>query len=336
MGVEIVGSTGEKISSRLDYYGVDFCQELRDRGFTISVPSSNHKMTALVAFNHSPEALQRATANSVPISARVLIAEEPPPVRPDQYQKAAFNNYGHVICTSKFLASLFVGVNTSVVRIADWPSLQPMPSLDEYRARENSACLVQANKFSCVTGENYTLRRSLIALAQKKKIPIAVYGEGWNQGWKLDWWQFRWALSNARRSRALTFSSFAKLGIKVRDFRGSLDSKQDAFDSHRISLVIENFNGYASEKILDSLAGGILTLYVGTDLEQYGFPDNIAVLAKPDAKDLAATLDYLLSIPVEVQYRLLREQHGLSSILMSRDASTVHQRLAAQVAQVLT
>jgi len=323
------------IYSRRDYFNVDFCEELRARGVTVSKGDLGVRITGLVAFNHSAQALAKAIDEAVPVSQRILIVEEPPPVRPDQYRSEIYGNYGHVVCTSNFLASQFIGVDTSVVRIADMPKIRTLPSLEEYRARENSACIIQANKFSCVPHERYTLRRSAISFAQKRSIPIAVYGKGWNQGFERDWWQFRWALSNARRNRSVSPKSFVRLGLKVRDYRGTLESKWDALDSHRLSLVIENFSEYTSEKVLDSVAGGTLTLYIGPDLAECGLPSPMVEYADPHAKRLVSKVGHLLSLPAERQYELLSRQHTLATVVMDQFRLSVHQRLATLVSEIL-
>jgi len=296
-------------------------------GIQCAADDEDRTIQGLVSFNHSGASLARALRDGVPQNRRILIAEEPPPVRPDQYHADVYASYGLVVATSQDLAERIDHPNVQVLQIADFPDELLLDDEASFIKREPGAVLIQANKFSCVPGELYSLRRSVIAGAQFRKIPLDVFGAEWNQGLRRDYARMRWAASNAGQSGGVSLTSLRWPGLPVARHRGSVMSKSETLKAYRVSLVIENFRDYMSEKLLDS-AGQAITVYVGPDLTQYQLSPHICISVAARSRDILGRVKDILDLPGHQQYEIYREQAlAARKDQVVQATSSVHRRL---------
>ena len=334
MKVKVFGSSGETVISRIDSTGTDLCKILKDLGFDIASASEAESYGAMLAFNHSSTGSAEADRLGVPRRRRILIAEEPPAVRPDQYARETFSRYGSVIASSRKLAGLFGDRDAGFLMLADMGDRVPLETLDTFRRRDNSAGFVQANKYSFVPGEQYTLRRRCLVKCQEMDIDVVVYGAGWNRGLKADWPQIRWALSNASAWTFPSLGAFRSLSPSIGNYRGIVEDKLTSLRDNRVALVIENDNRYASEKLLDAV-GNAITVYIGTDVSQYGISRDAVVQVRPKVSLITETIRQLLSLSVESQHDLYVEQHRAALSQSTQIIEGVHQRIAREVHALL-
>lgn len=334
MSVIVSGESGEVLASRLDVAGVDLLKILEASGVQCAQSPKEARVDGLISFNHSPTNLEIAKHRAVPLSRRILIAEEPPPVRPDQYLPGVYNQYGLVIASSRELADSFYHPNVTALRIADFPKPPMLESRHSWSSRINAGVLVQANKFSCVKGENYSLRRGVLAKVRARKVPLYVYGTGWNESWDQTYAKVRWAASNARKSGVFSIRSLKHVRVRVPNKMGVAPDKQRTLQHFRVAVVIENFSGYMSEKLLDS-AGYALTLYVGPEVSQYGFNEQMFMPVRPGTSHVASALAGLLTLPTDEQYDLYRKQFEASQQSRLKSGSSLHVRLGRVLARQL-
>jgi len=208
---------------------------------------------------------------NIPLSRRILLVFEPKSVDPFPFSAMAKEKYGSI-----FFASHSDG--TGYVNGFGFP-LDSYLMGDKYcltasSHRTKRIALVQANKFSSIDGEQYSLRRSLISALIKNSIPIDVYGQGWKDGLFSNYSK---AVS-AERNRYLAQQNFHENFLRSRGSWTNLSTrtflpgvpvrnKIELFEKYRYVISVENDRDWQSEKIFDPLAAGCVTFYVGPQSE---------------------------------------------------------------------
>jgi len=159
---------------------------------------------------------------------------------------------------------------------------EPEGSLRNNQKRSPKAVLVNANKFSWIRGENYSLRRAIVS----SDIPVDTYGANWQPSRK---WVLEKVLAELFRSLAspsqfgsLRQNAFSKAVIA----KGPCESKLDVLSDYKVNLVIENSMELITEKLSDAWYAGCIPVYVGPDLSQCGVPDELIVYAEPNLKSV--------------------------------------------------
>jgi hypothetical protein len=100
------------------------------------------KVDALIAHNHSPEALKEAY--QVPVDFKVLVLWEPWIVEKERYKKETLSQYGSV-----FAPSIEWAEQTNAISFK-WPQdvISDSFSFDGWNKCDNRIVIVQGNKFS--------------------------------------------------------------------------------------------------------------------------------------------------------------------------------------------
>ena len=243
----------------------------------------------LIAFDHYKWMEEILKNVSVPIKKRILIIQEPEVVLPRMYKTSILNLYGHIYAGSIDWADQLNATPFS------YPLDLSSNSQVDFEERSIETALIQTNKFSCVKGENYTLRRRVLSLANKKDFKIELYGSGWNAGKLVEFYYItRYFKSVIKDVNILNLvNPYKEVGQVFPFYMGKTADKIKTLNNVKRNIVIENSSSYISEKLFDSFRSGSVPFYVGPNLEKYGIPDTAVVKCEPSPSDI---LDKLLSI----------------------------------------
>lgn len=212
---------------------------------------------------------------------RILIKQEPPIVLPAH----RFENPG----------GLFTAVITrgSVTQTPIFATYQTWDTtyLSNY-LRKEKVVAITANKWSAVRGQLYVLRRQLYATDSR----IVLYGHGWKETKiKSAAMVAKESLIAIRNGMAPSYGGVSWLFQNPKDFQGSVADKAKVMSEYKVSLVIENWAGYMSEKLVDSILAGTIPVYVGPNPEQFGIPDDLFVWSSPKIESIQKAIDEALS-----------------------------------------
>lgn len=76
--------------------------------------------------------------------------------------------------------------------------------------------------------------------------------------------------------------AFGQLRLRPRSWLGAVEDKFTAFGLAPASIIVENSSDYISEKLIDAVCAGVVPIYVGPSLSEFGFPSDIAIECAAD------------------------------------------------------
>jgi len=142
-------------------------------------------------------------------------------------------------------------------------------SFFERAGRLDRLVAINANKYSFVPGELYSLRAS----AYSKISSLDLYGRGWDRSVGDNLLKLAKELQIAILGGSpVTFACVKNLYRPPKNFMGVSETKLETLSRYKYSLVIENSLEYMTEKLIDSLMAGAMPIYVGPDVEKLGIP----------------------------------------------------------------
>ena len=161
--------------------------------------------------------------------------------------------------------------------IFNWPQCEPrFKEIDreEWRKRISEPSIFQANKYSLIKGEKYSVRRRLL---KKHNEEIHVYGQDWNTPIRSAVNLTKGFIRAIRYFQSgVTFNQMP-IYIKSRNYHGYAMDKDTELSKYKFSIVIENSSDYVSEKIFEAIRNGCVVFYEGPNLDKYGIPSDIVV-----------------------------------------------------------
>jgi len=245
-----------------------------------------------ISFNHTKENLDKIISSGIPIRNRILIMLESKQILPEMHLEKVLKEYGHIFSPSKNWAN---GFNKIIFK---YPfCLSTTENTTALSERQFDLGIIQRNKFSCIKGELYTLRRSVI-----KKIGydnIVVRGEDWNKPLSAQFVHYlkilRYYLRRVSWSNIVFLPRYL---IKNKEFT-PVKNKQNFLSQVKVALVIENSADYVSEKIFDCFRAGTVPIYVGPLLADFGIPINTAIQCEPNIDSLLNTINKIKSFDLE-------------------------------------
>lgn len=237
---------------------------------------------ALVTLNDQPAARRLIKDLDIPASRAALVMLEPRVTAPSMYTAFVLEHYGHRFAPSPLWARQ-VGAEQFL-----WPQVVSTPPVSGVDW-EFAATMINAEKRSAISGSLYGLRREVIRACDSRRIPLAVFGPGWDSPPGRRLWQGVKAMARALRARQLphVVEALRSPAIQPTKYLGTIDDKASAFAVAPSAIIIENSRDYISEKLFDALSAGVAPIYVGPPLETFGIPANIAVECEPDASSIA-------------------------------------------------
>jgi len=242
---------------------------------------------AVVVLNDQPASRELLKRYSITPSRSVLVVLEPRVTAPTMYTKRCLARYGHRFAASPNWATLVGG--TSFLWPQELRTTKPIPT------NEFETTLINGEKRSAVKGSQYGLRRAAIAECSAIGVSAAVFGPGWAASAASRTKEAAKALAKAGLAGSLPDVPEALGGLSFRPARpmGTIEEKAAAFRVAPSSIVIENSADYVSEKLVDALCAGVVPIYVGPPLSQFGLPDSLALPAAATAADVVRTVQSL-------------------------------------------
>jgi hypothetical protein len=230
--------------------------------------------------------LSVAQARGIP---KVLIKQEPTVVQPQHGKGTTLKRFELVI--SRGRPNERPQFNT----YQEWDT-----SRIEHEVRIKRTVAISANKWSMIPGELYSLRRR----AYSEIEGVDVFGPGWNRSAAQDLTVIAKeaiiAVSNGY------FPSVRNLEWSLKqpkNYLGVAESKSRVLSSYEVSLVIENSEGYMSEKLIDCILSGTIPVYVGERADLFGIPENLTIQAEPTLESIRSSISRALKMDGR-QYRI--------------------------------
>lgn len=325
MKIRITGQSGEyHFPFETSGPWQEFKKEIVSQGHSIVADKSEMSIDALVSHRHSNVHLGEAKRNKIPISKRVLVIWEPFIVNNKNYSKRVLSQYGKVYAPSPIWASKVLGKSFA------WPqdAVIEIEDLEKWSLRESKFVVIQANKFSPVRGELYSLRRKVIAQLGPH---INLFGKDWNQGPVKDFWL--WSQSVLRSFPCqISLQSLVGIGKFQKSFQGVSENKAETLARYKFAIVIENSPDFVSEKLFDCISAGCLVLYVGPNLEAFNLPSSNLFLCGASVEELCDAATKIMSMSVSEQYAIAKSLNSsFSSISKDWENSIVLGKLARQI-----
>lgn len=267
--------------------------ELRDQLAKRSVRLDTYDIGDLAAadkvlhFNFDRNFIELCQSLYVPKNKMVLFAFEPKVVIPQQHNPQVWRQFDKVFTFNDGQVD-----NKTIFKLR-YPQEQKisdmLPAYDERKL----LVLINANKFSYIPNELYSLRRRAIRYFERNA-DFSLYGYGWHD-------RFR-ALSLANIAASITnrvpwkFAADVVSGLRsYKSYRGSVEDKYETMANFKYALCFENEKetpGYITEKIFDCFFAGTVPIYFGApNITQY-IPKE-AFIDLRDFRDLRTLLVYL-------------------------------------------
>lgn len=212
---------------------------------------------------------------------RVLVKQEPSVVLPDHRKPNPSNLFTLVITRGS------PSENPQFNTYQEWEFGEI-----ENHFRSKRTVAISGNKWSMVPGEYYSLRRQAYSEIEN----LDLFGTGWNTS-RNEWIGVLVKESVVAISHLVwpSFRNFRWAFKKPRSYLGKSASKVETLSSYHASLVIENSQGYMSEKLVDCILAGTIPVYVGESVHKYDIPENLVIQAKPTVESIRKSIGQALS-----------------------------------------
>jgi|688.fasta_scaffold411399_2 hypothetical protein len=175
--------------------------------------------------------------------------------------------------------------------ILEWP--QTWRQLEISKNRINSVVLVNADKWSFISGQYYWLR---IALATSNS-RVNVYGHGWDRSSAVRMAHRLFELCRTIAcGRIPNFKGLKFVFSRPRNYLGVVEDKVKAMSKYKVALVIENSAELITEKLFDAWFAGCIPIYVGPKLETFGLPENLVVCSEDKVSDINLAIEKALAM----------------------------------------
>lgn len=308
----------------------DLVQCLAAQGFSLS-----KKLPAdyLISMNYSRSDYESFIRSGGSLRESALVLLEPRAVYPLQYKDGILRKYSLVLRPGNpdqyELSGDFIGwpyevnpnplipssENSSLEEIILKNSQEGLFDYENWINRTQFITLINSNKVSAASIENYTLRRRFAHDIDPKL--LLVYGDLWNSTF---FKKFK------HRIQTLFFSIrdgqipnirniYGQLFWKYSTAQGLIIDKQKVLQMSKFSIVIENDPSYVSEKIFDSMINGCIPLYFGPKISNELVPLNTYIKLPDRPQEM---LDILESIkPEEIEELLNSIQDYMKSSLFT-------------------
>jgi hypothetical protein len=215
------------------------------------------KAEKVLCFNHSRSFYNECKRAGLRREQLVLFLMEPRVVIPSQYTPETWEKYGLIFT---FLDNLVDGMHILHMRYPQGQTLlEHVPSWEE----RQFLMLMNANKYSYVTHELYTLRRKAIAYFENNS-DFHLYGHGWNNNGTLNTHAALQAILYGQPHRY--FVDLCRGFKHSTAYQGAVTDKYSILQKYRFCLAFENEDqtqGWISEKLFDCLFTGIVPVYLG-------------------------------------------------------------------------
>lgn len=216
--------------------------------------------THSISTRHTSQNLKQIQTWGIPAERRTLAVLETRVNDPFPFSQKAARTYGSIIFASHYHAQ--------EIEHFGWPWLPPLLHINVNR--RNRIVMINANRFSSASGEQYSYRRAILRELVLQRLPIDLYGKHWAQSrtqnvvqsLRHDAVHLRDQI-RLRQKLSFSRSRYRSLNTRLFPSLGETENKFETLNKYRYSLVIENDLTFFTEKLMDSLACGCTTFYLG-------------------------------------------------------------------------
>lgn len=259
-----------------------FFEVLEGQGHSIVSIRSNPEVIVYMNVHRS---FRNKYLRNIPLERRVLVLWEPEAVRPENFHPNEVSKFGLILSPSK------KWITGQRVNYFNWPQQPQRPDYPEWESRRKKFIAIWGNKFSFSPDALYYLRRQV---ARNSDDYLELYGRDWDSKLRIFFLAFRSFLQARGRVPNWGVADLLTLFKTPKNYLGELLHKEDTMKTYQFSLVIENSRGYVSEKLFETLSLGLIPVYVGPRLAEFGIPDSIAVTAEPNLPSISRACNELL------------------------------------------
>ncbi len=210
-----------------------------------------------------------------------LINLETAEVKPDNWKISNLSKYKKIFTWNDDLID-----NENIIKINFPNEIAIEDDFIDYERRKIDFVLIAGNKTLRVKSPHdlYSERVRIIKYLEKEGYNFHLYGHGWsNVAAKSDFLN--------KLTRLLLKYTIIPLGFKnFKSYRGSIKHKKDILRSAKFCICYENvsgYNGYITEKIIDSFMSGCVPVYWGAN----NITDHIPSSTFVDRRNFASNKD---------------------------------------------
>jgi len=179
-----------------------------------------------------------------------------------------------------------------------WPQTTWNLEYFDSQSRVERVVAINANKYSCVRGELYSLRSMTFTHFSE----VDVYGTEWTRSKTRNVLKFLREFVIAldyRNDSGVSLACASAITKAPRNYLGSPTNKRETLSHYTSSLVIENSSEYMTEKLFDSLLSGTIPIYVGPAVHKFGIPPLLVVQSGSTLEDIQGSIGLALSMDHE-------------------------------------
>jgi hypothetical protein len=211
----------------------------------------------------------------IPREKRILVLWEPRANRPLNFNKRALEDFGLILAPSKLWIS---GEN---IVYFNWPQPAAQSHEKDWNKRKSKVVAVWGNKFSQDKDSLYYLRRKV---ANAMASDLDLYGTNWESRTRITRDIIVSIVKSKGRIASGRFSDICSALRIPQNYMGVIDNKWELYQLYKFGLVIENSKEYVSEKLFEALVSGLIPVYVGPKLSNFGIPEDMSINVSPDEK----------------------------------------------------
>ena len=321
----------------------ELVDSLRTHGFE---PTNEFPCEYFISVNHNPKKYKSFIKSGGDPSRAALIMLEPCAVYPAQYKISNQTKYSLVLAPGNpkysFEGKLFVpwpyeaisnplnptygdfNLKKFVIRAVS----KGLFEYENWIRRDRQIVLINANKVSAVSSENYSLRRRFARALRKET--LQVFGDMWEQSVKEKLTHRLSVLFFAMKTGILPnlVHVYGNLHWQFRTASGPIEDKQEILQEARFSLVIENDDNYVSEKLLDAMINGCIPIYRGGVISAEILPSGLFIDLPENPLDLTQILDGLSKAETEKYLSNIHSFITSSLFLNHWDKHIVYEQIA--------
>lgn len=302
---------------------------IHSKGYELLPIALHRRGIPVLVFDATTNILKDLKSKRIHRKDCTLVRVEPRVVNPMQYQKTMNKSFNRSFSPTQEQRTLpYDEIWQSGYLEKSRIILENAPS--KLDSRPYQFGLINQNKYSCVRGELYDLRRKTIKEFDEQGLKLVVAGTDWQRGSAWVTIRYLHAALIALRAKAWPVVHVQRSLRKVHAVRflGRVDSESAFLEQCEVAVVIENESTYSSEKLLNALIAGCRIVYVGPSLNLENFPKNqiLQVDGKSEAIIRGAEVmlqrsinpsdyqvwlkdgTYLKSVEVEAKLEMLIEQ----------------------------
>ena len=263
------------------------------RAFFSVLTDNKHKLVGLeespeliIFMNNHPKLLKKAQ-REFKDAWKILILWESAITWPQNFLSRDLSLFDFVFSPSK------MWIQGQNVKYFNWPQCHSSTAsitYEEWKKRSDVPVVFQANKFSFIKGEQYSLRRKIVS---EFGVNLNLYGKGWNNVAITLINLVRALLLGAKHWRVFQLIRPYSIWIFARSYKGFKYGNKDVLKGVKFSIVIENNLEYVSEKIFESISHGCVVIYCGPNLSNFGIPSNIVFSCAPSSSQVLQAYRYL-------------------------------------------